>query len=99
MALLMRNRPDRDSDPACLDQPTHPRIRWANGVDAELRVHMMDVAVAGVAAHAALRHVLRLDGGHLVSGDRALRGPHVEPVEPRGVAGEDLGLDRTVGGA
>src|SRR5713101_8230414 len=45
-----------------------------------LRVHPMDVAVARVAPHPAETRVLGIDGGDLVSGDRALRGLHVDPV-------------------
>src|SRR5439155_23936151 len=58
--------------------------------------HMIDVAVARVASHAAEPDVLGLDGSHLVPRDGALRRPHVDPVEPRRVASEDRRLRRTV---
>src|SRR6267143_4068065 len=57
------------------------------------------VAIARVGAGAAGRQVLRLDRGDLVRRDAVLRQFGTQPVDARGVAGEDGALHRAVRGA
>jgi hypothetical protein len=65
--------------PACSVRHGPPRDTGQYG----LCVHMMHVAIARVASHAAEPNVLGLDGGHLVPRDCVLGRPDVDPVEPR----------------
>src|SRR5215471_13082757 len=61
-----------------------------------LRAHAVDIAIAGIASHAAEPDVFLLDCGHLVLRQGALRRLDVDTVEPRRVAGKDRGLGRAV---